>query len=285
MVLGTLLALGASFGGSVRETLQKHLTEDFTSLQMAFMGQVLGLLPLTVLAPFVLRGSSFTVNPWIVAALGISSGSTLIAVYLFFEALQGEDLSVVSPLRQVNPVIVAILEPLALGTLLEPMTGLGALASTAGAYVLVASNGLKAPLENLRNREAQLVLLVALIYAGASVARRFGTTATDPFAFLYTTWVLTTSGFTVWIYRRNELPGRKSFLRGDVLSMSLVTVLSVSIGFFALSLISATRYTVIKQLSGIFSVLIGGKVFSEQDLGRKMIGAVLILVGVAAATI
>lgn len=285
MVLGFLLAFTAASLASVREVIQKHLTEDFSSLKLAFLGQLWGAIFATPLSLYRIEGFGNLISPWTGFSLLISASTVLITLYLFFEALSGEDLSVVSPLRNVNPVIVALFEPLILGTVLKPLHLVGALLGTIGAYILVASNGLKKPIENLDNREAQITLLIAVIYAFSSIARKYGTGAVDTLTFTYASWMLTLIGFAALALWKKEVPNVSELLRKDIIVMSLITVVSVFMGFFAISMISATQYTIIKQTSGIFSILLGGKIFSEDGISRKMIGALLVILGVIFAVI
>jgi drug/metabolite transporter (DMT)-like permease len=63
--------------------------------------------------------------------------------------------------------------------------------------------------------------------------------------------------------------------------MGVVTAVGAVITIYAFSLISASEVVVVKQTSGIFGILIGRRFFSEEAIIRKLIGALIIIAGVA----
>ena len=156
----------------------------------------------------------------------------------------------------------------------------------AGAYILVAKESLITPIENLKNKGALITILVAFLLAVYSIAQRFGATNADPLLFVYISYLTSLIGF--WIWKRKESENNievRSYFRKDIFALGTVTALGVVAGIFAYSMISASEVTVIKQSSAVFGVLIGGRLFKEDDLTRKLIGAVIIGLGVLLVTI
>lgn len=281
MEIGILVALASAFTSSLRESIRKHVSTDFSSVEIGFLTQVYGALVLAPFAIYYFLQTQVIFTPGLVFALLLSAGGVLSSTYIYVEAMRISDLSVTEPLRQMTPLIVAVLEPLVLDTAFSIKIVAAALLGALGSYVLVSENGLAEPLENMKNRGAFMALLVAVIFAVLAIAKRFGSTNIEPLLFTYFTYILGLIGFWIWKRRNGEEIGREDFLRRDVAAMGTVTAVGAVITIYAFSLISASEVVVVKQTSGIFGILIGRRFFKEDAIIRKLIGALIIISGVA----
>ena len=282
MTAGVFLALIAAMFSSLKGIARKHASDDFTSVEIGYMGQVYGAVLLLPLGIWRYLETGFTFSPGVLTAVIISTAVILSSTYLYIEALRITDISVTEPLRNTSPIFVALMEPFILNIPFKTVLIAAALLGSAGAYILVSRDSLLTPIENMNNRGAILSITVAFILAVYSIAQRFAATNTDPLLFIYITYVTSLIGF--WIWKKNESEENvnlKSYLRKDVFAVGTTTALGVVAGIYAYSLITASEVTVIKQTSAIFSVIIGGKYFREDDLLRKLIGAAVIVLGVA----
>lgn len=281
MEIGILVALFSAFTSSLRESIRKHVARDFSSVEIGFMTQVYGTVVLFPFAAWHYLNTGVTITPQVGFALLVSAAGVLSTTYIYVEAMRIEDLSVTEPLRQTSPLIVALLEPFILGTQFSILIVVAALMGAAGSYILVSKEGLKKPLQNLRNRGAMLAVVVATIFSFLAIAKRFGSTSINPLLFTYITYILGLAGFWLWKKRKDKELGAESFFRKDVFAMGTVTAFGAVVTIYAFTLISASEVTVIKQSSAIFGILIGGRFFREKAIARKMIGAVIIIAGVA----
>lgn len=280
MEMGILVALVSAFTSSLRESIRKHVSSDFSSVEIGFITQVYGCILLAPFAIYYLLQSSVTLTSGLIFAILVSAAGVLSSTYIYVEAMRISDLSVTEPLRQMTPLIVALLEPVILGTTFSYKILLAAFMGALGSYVLVSDNGFKEPLENLRNKGALMAIAVACIFAVLAIVKRFGSTSIEPLLFTYFTYVLGLVGFWIWKKKNDEEVSREEFLRKDVFSMGAVTAIGAVITIYAFSMISASETVVIKQSSGIFGILIGRRFFSEEGIIRKMIGASIIIGGV-----
>lgn len=280
MSLGVILALVAALFSSLKGVARKHVSRDFTSVEIGYMGQVYGVLLISPFAAWRYLQSGMSLTPGVLAALLVSTAIILASTYIYIEALRITDISVTEPLRNTSPIFVALLEPLVLTMELSAAVLSAALLGTVGGYILVAKDSVLTPLENMKNRGAAMSVLVAFILALYSIAQRFGAVNADPLLFSYLTYVTSLIGFWIWKRREGGEIEVRSYFRKDVFALGTVTALGVVAGIYAYSMISASEVTVIKQSSAIFSVLIGGRFFREDDLTRKLIGAVIIGAGV-----
>ena len=281
MEIGILVALVSAFTSSLRESIRKHVSTDFSSVEIGFLTQVYGVIVLAPFAAWYFMQTQVSLTPGLIFALLVSAGGVLSTTYLYVEAMRISDLSVTEPLRQLNPLIVALLEPLILGTDFSLTVVAAAVLGATGSYILVAENGFKQPFENLRNRGALMAVLVAVIFAVIAITKRFGSTNIEPLLFTYITYVIGLAGFWFWKKREGDKISPDDYLRRDVFSMGVVTAVGAVITIYAFSMISASEVVVIKQTSGIFGILIGRKFFKETAIIRKLLGALIIIAGVA----
>jgi len=281
MELGVLVALLSAFTSSLRESIRKHVSTDFSSIEIGYMTQVYGAIVLAPFAAWYFLHSQFSLTSGVIFALLVSAAGVLSTTYLYVEAMRISEISVTEPLRQLNPLIVALLEPLILGTKFSFTIVAAAMLGATGSYILVAENGYRQPLENLRNHGALMAVLVAIIFALLAVAKRFGSTNIEPLLFTYITYVIGLIGFWIWKRRSGDNISRENYMRKDVFSMGVVTAIGAVITIYAFSMISASEVVVIKQTSGIFGILIGRKFFKETQILRKLLGASIIILGVA----
>ena len=281
MSLGVLLALIAALFSSFKGIARKHVSRDFSSVEIGYMGQVYGAVMLLPLAIWRYLEVGLVLNSGVLTAVLVSTAIIIASTYLYIEALRITDISVTEPLRNTSPIFVALFEPLVLEINFQIMIIGAALLGSLGAYILVAKDSLLTPIENMKNKGALMSILVAFILAVYSIAQRFGATNADPLIFIYLTYVTSLIGF--WLWKRKESEGNiklESYFRKDVFALGTVTALGVVAGILAYSMISASEVTVIKQTSAVFSVLIGGRFFKEDDLLRKLVGVVIIGLGV-----
>lgn len=280
MEIGILVALLSAFMSSLRGSLRKHVSRDFSSIEIGFLGQVYGSVLLFPVAAWMYLEHGFVWNLGVLLALLVSAGVVISTTYLYIEALRISDLSVTEPLKQTAPLFVAVLEPIILSTSFRSTIALGAVLGTLGAYVMVTKDSFLKPVENIMDKGALLTLLVAFILSIWAIASRFGATNTNPLLFTYATYLVSLPGFWIWKKKNSEKTDPSDIFRKDVFALGTVTAVSAVIGIYAYSLISASEVTIVQQTSGIFGVIIGGRFFSETDLLKKLIGALIIVSGV-----
>jgi drug/metabolite transporter (DMT)-like permease len=285
MSLGILLALIAALFSSLKGIARKHVSRDFSSVELGYMGQVYGSVLLLPFAIWRFLDVGLNLTTGVITALFVSTIIIIGSTYLYIEALRITDISITEPIRNISPIFVALLEPLIMDINYETMLLGAAFLGSAGAYILVAKDSLITPIENMKNKGALISVIVAFILAIYSIAQRFGATNADPLLFTYLCYLTSLAGFWYWKRKESEQIEIKSYFRKDIFALGTVTALGVVAGIFAYSMISASEVTVIKQSSAVFSVLIGGRFFKEEDLVRKFLGAVIIMLGVLAVVL
>jgi len=109
MEIGILIALLSAFTSSLRESIRKHVSADFSSVEIGFITQVYGVILLAPFAGYYLLRSNIAPTPGLLFAILVSAAGVLSSTYIYVEAMRISDLSVTEPLRQMTPLIVALL--------------------------------------------------------------------------------------------------------------------------------------------------------------------------------
>lgn len=274
-------ALGAVLLKTGYDALQKRLTFDHDGVELSYITSVLGFLFMLPVGLWFLLAGDVTITLPVAAAVLLSGAGNVAAIVAFLSALELEDLSVVSPLVRMTPILVAVAEPFVLAAEFEVGVFLGALAAVLGAYVLLIDPGdVLAPVRRITAPATLLALAAAALYAGINIANRFIATQISPFLYAFLIYGCMAAGFVlIQSYRLDELPTR-SLLRPRFGLLGGLTAARTSVTYVAFSLAAAARVSVVLQASIALSVLAGGAFFGEEGVGRKLVGALLIAGGV-----
>lgn len=262
-------------------TYQKKLTEGFTALELSYSSTLASLPFLVPPALLVIyrNGFSYRLSTLlIIVGIGVVN---IAAYWIYMEALAATDLGISSSLKRLNPALVALMEPVLLGTVFNPIIGVGCLLAGLGGYiVLLDSKDIFKPFRRFGERGVKLGFLTAVAYAVASIGSRFGASNMSPFVFGMIISVTMSIGFFFILRFRDE--------KVDYPGMKSLGFLGFSNGFknlsiwIAYSMASATAVATVAQITVILNILAGGYFLKEDDTGRKLLGGFLILAGIVA---
>jgi len=275
-----LVALAGAGTQAGYETLQKRLMSDMDALRLSYVTSVLGTVLLMPVAMWVIVTRSVSVTPTVVVAVLVAIVANVLALYAFLIALSQADLSVVSPLRQSTPLLVASVEPFILSAQFAPGVVIGALAATTGGYVILVDGGLSSPLSRITEVGPLLAIGTAGLYAVASVAARFVVVRVPPLLFTLLLYFGMAVSFTALVAQRDRALLTKELITSRFLAVGAVTTLRSVLIFAAFSLAAAARVTVVLRASLVLTVLAGGTLFGERDVTRRLAGTGLIIIGV-----
>lgn len=254
------------------QSMQKKLLSSFNSVHLA---QSATLVSSLIFGMIVLYLSPAPPN---VNEILLSSFSGLLlggALWAFNKSMETTDLSVASPLQQTIPVFVIVIEPLILSNLDYTLqAALAALVTTVGAYIVVIEpNSPLKPLKEITNSGPLLAVLAAILLALNSIVSHSITQSLSVWNFLL---ISTFCGFLILTLLRRNLPS----LEVGNLSYGLVYTGNLAFSILTLSLVIASTATVFFRLSLVLNVLVGFFVFNEENIIIRLIGSVVIILGV-----
>ncbi len=210
------------------------------------------------------------------------------------KAIKHMDVSVVAPLTTFNVAIISLLAVIFLGERLSLMQLLGIALLLVGCYILQThhiSTNLFAPLKKIVKSKSIAYLFAAMIlFAFAfiiirAVSNTNNAGAVDPYSYVFLLNLFMAINFFTIITL--FYGGLKTYSIGFkswklillpalfILMYRLLQLAALSIPEARLSLTLA-----LNEIYVLFVVIIGGKMFHEHDLKRKMVGSIIMLAGV-----
>jgi len=218
-------------------------------------------------------------------AFAVSSLANAFVLVIFMRAIKHSDISVSMPMITFTPLFMLITSPIMIGQFPKPLGYAGIACIVLGAYVLNVSQrhiSLFAPIKALyTNKGARLMLMVAFIWSITANIDKVGVSATTPvfwatsvytaIAVILTPIMLIKSSYKKTIIK--QLP--KLIPLGFFASVALV------LQMIAITLVIVPYVIAVKRLSAVFGVLFGGLLFKEQNIAERLIGVIIMVIGVA----
>ncbi|MDP3395346.1 MAG: DMT family transporter [Methanoregula sp.] len=294
-----LALLGAVTNATYFIIVKKYITaldpKLLTGIGFTFGGCLLFLLS-------ALRGFP-SIGPDFFAAVAITSVLNIIGLSLIFKALTSSDLSLSVPMLSFTPAILIGTSYIILHETPSMFGFAGICIIVSGSYVLNIAQEHEHYLDPIKammqNRGSWYMLIVAFLFAVSINFDKIALLNSDPFLGMALT--VTTIGIALLlICAYSHYAGRKrlqvhsgnadeALLHVRAVPVQRFFLLTLLIGGFvaveaasinvALTLQIVPYVIAIKRLSIIFMVLYGTLVFSEGDIGKRVMGASLMVAG------
>jgi len=290
--LWILFSLASAFFHASRLAVTKRLSLSFSTEALTLYVNLVSLL-LTL--PLVIWHHDFPLHEpgYLVAVVlgGVLSG---LGGWSLNAALRRTDVSVVGPVMTLSPGFAIVIEWLLTNALPGPFGLLGVLLLVAGGYILsLGGQGTSwiLPFRRLLlNPGSLFATIAAACFAAASVFGRIGIQMSDPLSF--SVLVAVVNPLVLWIlftlrdrrfHTRLITPDLRREIR-PLLVLGLLFALMRIADQIALSLTLASYAMAVKRTAGVFSVLLGRWFFDERYVVAKLLGSLVMLLGVLALT-
>jgi len=218
---------------------------------------------------------------WIVAAVALAT----VMNYLLARASRGGDLSIMAPILAIAPLVSIMPDWLFTGTLPRGFGWLGVGITVLGTMALSRSEARRFDLRQLFTRDDALCALGAAVVFGflAAVDRRVILSAGVPG---YITAIYLCQAPLTGLLLRARHPGAmtRAANKRDVLTLALHAVFAMAglaMQLTALMLAPVAYVNSVRQLSTVFTVIIGRVLFGEPGLRHRLAGAALMGLGAA----
>jgi drug/metabolite transporter (DMT)-like permease len=241
-----------------------------------------------VLLPFVAVLSPAPM--WDAGVLGrVALGAGLRASYFLAlgAAYSRGDLSLVYPLaRGIAPVLVPAAGVLLLGERLTPSAGAGIALVTAGVYIMnvprLTRAGLVAPLTALATPAARFAALTGLLTASYSVVDKWTIDSGVPAAwYAYLTIPVAALLLTPWAWSHPRRTTEWHASRRAIVAVSVLMTASYLLVLFALRTTPVSHVAPAREVAIVFGAILGVLVLREAHGRQRVLGAILIVIGVA----
>jgi len=281
-----LFAFSFALITSVNLMIAKKLMQDMNEYLLLWLSGILTLPFLFFIVVFFYQIPKLDMTFWanILVIIILNSFAAVFA----YKAIKISDVSLVSPISAFNPVFTAIISYIFLQELLSSKGVIGITLVCVGAYILQLSKKSKGLLEPLRallrHKGVQLSMAAYFIWAITPVFQKtaiFHTTpSVPPFASMMglvgTTLIFTSPAIK---FSENWLPLARRHIKLLIL-LGLLGGVGQTVAFIAFSLTNLGFATAVFKLSIIFSVLFGWIFLKEQNIKERILGSMVMLLGV-----
>lgn len=278
ILFATLNPLAEGF----RSMFIKKASRDYDPIIIAWFNNILPLLVFIPLLFFV----PITFNRDYLLSLTATSLINVAATILYMHSISHDDISKVMPMLSFTPLFLLFIEPLILGEKPGIFGVFGVVLVVIGSYLLnLGNNGasLLTPFKELFiNKGTRLMFLVAVLW---SVSANFDKICINN-ASVYQ-HIIFMNGFIficvtiiVLIFKRDKIPQLKLQTTRSLFNVSIFTVGTFIFHMAALSMTLVVYVVAMKRMSGVFSVLIGAGFLKEKNWKERLLGSVVMFIGV-----
>jgi len=203
---------------------------------------------------------------------------------IFMRAIKHSDLSVAMPMITFTPLFLLVTSPIMINQFPKPLGYAGIACIVLGAYVLNVSQrhtSIFAPFKALLiNKGARLMLFVAFIWSITANIDKVGVSATTPVFWAASVYAAIAVILTPIMLIKS--PHKKIIVKQlpKLVPLGFFASITLVLQMIAITLVIVPYVIAVKRLSAVFGVLFGGLLFKEQNLAERLIGAVIMVIGV-----
>jgi len=281
-MLWAILSILSGFSAVTSDALlKKHLARANTML-VVWSRFAFASLFLLLLLPFV-EIPKLDATFWGIALVLVPL--EIAALFLYVKAVQQSPLSLTLPFLAFTPLFLIPISFILLGELPTMIGMLGIVLIVAGSYVLNFSQigkGIFEPFKTLfRNKGSLMMVAVAFIYSITSAISKIAVQRSNAvfFSVFYTILILIALSIFIFNELIRNFKGIKTNIEGFAFS-GFFYGLMILFHFVALSLIIVPYMIALKRTSSIFGVAYGWLMFKERKIAERMIGALIMVLGV-----
>ena len=281
-----IIALLSAFLSAFAAITQKKILFNLGALEFSFL---LSLVNLVFSIPFFFFIDYGTINSFNLLVLFIKSVIGVAAFFCVMLSLKNLDISNALPLLALTPGFIAVFAFIFLGEALKTAEVVGLIILMLGTYILESGNSTKIifPFSILlKSKYHRFVILALLLFTASSILDKLlliklnlSPISLTAFQHIYFAIIFS---IVFFIFRKKTEPLPNITNKINLGWIALISVLTIGYRYtqvVAIGLASVALVLAVKRTSVFWATIIGGKIFSDKDLLKRSIAAVLILVG------
>jgi len=280
------IALLSAFLSAFAAITQKKILFNLGALEFSFL---LSLVNLVFSIPFFFFIDYGTINSFNLLVLFIKSVIGVGAFFCVMLSLKNLEISNALPLLALTPGFIAVFAFIFLGEALKTAEVVGLIILMLGTYILESGNSTKIifPFSILlKSKYHRFVILALLLFTASSILDKLlliklnlSPISLTAFQHIYFAIIFS---IVFFIFRKKTEPLPNITNKINLGWIALISVLTIGYRYtqvVAIGLASVALVLAVKRTSVFWATIIGGKIFSDKDLLKRSIAAVLILIG------
>lgn len=281
-----IVAFISSLFSAFAAITQKKVLFNRSPLDFSFM---LAIVNLFFSLPFFFMINYASVNPSNLSILFLKSVIGVAAFLCVMTSLKNLQISNALPLLALTPGFVAIFAYLLLGESLQTTEIVGLISLVTGTYILESKNlkEILFPLNVFFNSKYHRYILAALFLFTASsimdklllVKMNLSPISLTAFQHLFFALLFTVIFYS---YKKNREEVFSTFQKKDLGWIALISIFTIGYRYtqvVSISLASVALTLAVKRTSVLWATVIGGKIFKDSNLLKKIIAVLFILLG------
>ena len=280
------IALLSAFLSAFAAITQKKILFNLGALEFSFL---LSLVNLVFSIPFFFFIDYGTINSFNLLVLFIKSVIGVGAFFCVMLSLKNLEISNALPLLALTPGFIAVFAFIFLGEALKTAEVVGLIILMLGTYILESGNSTKIifPFSILlKSKYHRFVILALLLFTASSILDKLlliklNLSPISLTAFQHIYFAIMFS-IIFFVFRKKTEPLPNITNKINLGWIALISILTIGYRYtqvVAIGLASVALVLAVKRTSVFWATIIGGKIFSDKDLLKRSIAAVLILVG------
>ena len=288
-MLWLALASGTALCEALKDATGKQALKSLDEYSVLFGFTSCGALLMAAL--MLATGGIPTLGPDFGLALLIGGGLNILAFTLYTKAIKVADLSLTVPLVTLTPLFLLVTSPIIVGEWPTRLDAIGVLLLIVGSYMLnlkVSEGFTLAPLQALMtNPGSRMMLGVAFLWSITSNFDKVGTLNSSSLFWGMSLFSTIAVGMVPLVIQRTwhqgnglaieELRSQAPF----VILAGVFNAIGISLQFVALTMAPVAQVVAVKRMSALISVGFGYALFGETGLRERLLGAAIMVSGVA----
>lgn len=209
------------------------------------------------------------------------------AVYYFFlsKSYYHGDLSYVYPLAKTTPLFTLIIGFFYLKEKISIPAFFGILLIVFGAYLIHLKNfkpgNLLRPIASLKNKVSVFAIITAISSSFYGLFSKLGAEIINPFIFIYIAFIFSVILYTPFLLLKHKnIKEQFKKYKKTIIKIGIMDIGAYSLIVFTLSFTNLSYVFALRQISVVFSVLIGYKMLKEKNIHIRLIAALIIFIGI-----
>lgn len=282
-MLWLILSLFSALSQATRDLFSKKGLESLDEYLISFS---IRLFALPFLIPLFFLTERPNVDSLFLVTLLLASGLISVASILYMRAIKMSPLSLTIPILAFTPLFLLLTSPLMLGEFPNSLGLLGILLIVVGTYTLSISDARRsyiAPFKGLlKEKGSLLMLLVSALFSIVANLIKIGVQQSNPFFFSTIFYAFTSSLLLPVMLTNTKEPTKK--IGANITLLLTIGLFGALMSIFAQNAMERVMVPYViatKRTNIVFSTLYGYFFFKEKRITERLIGALIMLSGVA----
>lgn len=285
-----IAAASAAVLFTVVAVISKELMDHIDAIEFTAIYSLIALIFYAPVFIYYLTQQTPELTTILILAILSSGLGNILGMLSYNYGLKHTSLSIAMPLNRTQPVFVAIIAATLLNEVMTLEKVAGILTITVASYIILMKNP-HDPLDPITNLlhdyGAQLATLSAAFFSATSVIDRYVTTNFSPEIYTFLILAIMTTALNLYLFQANRHEDYSKHLKKELTNYKkhyalagILTAAAYLALYQAFSQAEASKVVPVLQLQVPLTVIAGIEIFDETHFLQKIIGAILLIIGI-----